>query len=282
MTEKLSGSKSTRDLLLIDIVKKKMGRTGGQEGDRLPSERSGRSYGAMITDVTPIVHEGANGEHGRRSQKQPDSDTIQKNKRVILELPEIGEKSKARVMMKGLRKLKLGANTFRNFRIPVEEPSTASSNPIQSAFLISGIESNLRTINGVNNDFRLNHHRHQATQLYPRRTSGRVCAQIRPGRQGEAVHVDLHEIEVQTAVERESRKRKATVSRPTQEDDDDFVNPPQRNNVGEVERESGKRKATVSLPTQEGIHMSISQKLRGKSMGKRDLKKIELRLKPLN
>ncbi|KAL4582331.1 hypothetical protein LXL04_006878 [Taraxacum kok-saghyz] len=95
-----------------------------------------------------------------------------------------------------------------------------------------------------------------------RRTSGRVCAQIRPGRQGEAVHVDLHEIEVQTA-ERESRKRKATVSRPTQEDDDDFVNPPQRNNA--VERESGKRKATVSPPTQEGIHMSISQKLRGKN-----------------
>ncbi|KAL4576896.1 hypothetical protein LXL04_012996 [Taraxacum kok-saghyz] len=32
-----------------------------------------------------------------------------------------------------------------------------------------------------------------------RRRSGRVCAQIRPGRQGEAVHVDLHEIEVKHA-----------------------------------------------------------------------------------
>ncbi|KAL4588780.1 hypothetical protein LXL04_001675 [Taraxacum kok-saghyz] len=60
-------------------------------------------------------------------------------------------------------------------------------------------------------------------------------------------------------LERESRKKKATVSRPTQEDVDDFVNPPQQNNVG-------KRKATVSPPTQEGIHMSISQKLRGKKI----------------
>ena len=34
-------------------------------------------------------------------------------------------------------------------------------------------------------------------------------------------------------VEHESRKRKATVSPPTQEDDDDFANPAQRNNSGE-------------------------------------------------
>ncbi|KAL4564246.1 hypothetical protein LXL04_028303 [Taraxacum kok-saghyz] len=51
---------------------------------------------------------------------------------------------------------------------------------------------------------------------------GRVCAQIRPGRQGEAVHVDLREIEVEHE-EHESKKRKTTVSPPTQEDDDDFV-----------------------------------------------------------
>ncbi|KAL4573069.1 hypothetical protein LXL04_019862 [Taraxacum kok-saghyz] len=62
-----------------------------------------------------------------------------------------------------------------------------------------------------------------------RRRSGRVCAQIRPGRQVEPVHVDLHEIEVEHA-----EKRKTTLSPPLQEDDDDFVDPPQRKKLVKI------------------------------------------------
>ncbi|KAL4559037.1 hypothetical protein LXL04_031169 [Taraxacum kok-saghyz] len=72
-----------------------------------------------------------------------------------------------------------------------------------------------------------------------RRRSGRVSAQIRPGRQGEAVHVVLDEPVVEHAV-----------CPPTKEDDDDdFVDPPQPNNS--VQHESRKRRTTVCPPTQE-------------------------------
>ncbi|KAL4585035.1 hypothetical protein LXL04_009648 [Taraxacum kok-saghyz] len=87
---------------------------------------------------------------------------------------------------------------------------------IQSAFPFIGFESSAKsTPKSMEGDT-------------VRRRSGRVCAQIRPGRQVEPVHVDLHEIEVEHAVELESEKRKTTLSPPLQEDDDDFVDPPQR------------------------------------------------------
>ncbi|KAL4570051.1 hypothetical protein LXL04_025701 [Taraxacum kok-saghyz] len=71
----------------------------------------------------------------------------------------------------------------------------------------------------------------------------------RTGRQVEPVHVVLDEPVVEHAVQHQSIKRKTTVCPPTQEDDDDFVDPPRPNDS--VQHESKKRRTTVCPPTQE-------------------------------
>ncbi|KAL4591856.1 hypothetical protein LXL04_004830 [Taraxacum kok-saghyz] len=86
-----------------------------------------------------------------------------------------------------------------------------------------------------------------------RRSSGRLSAESRRGRQIVPAPVDLHEIVVQNAVDLESKKRKTTMTLPTDEDDDDFVNPPQRKNAGEdyIQQEPRNKRTSVCPRTQE-------------------------------
>ncbi|KAL4591985.1 hypothetical protein LXL04_004962 [Taraxacum kok-saghyz] len=80
-----------------------------------------------------------------------------------------------------------------------------------------------------------------------RRRSGRVCAQIRPGRQGKAVHVDLDEIEVESAVVRESTNRKIDlrdVPGPSQPHDS-------KKRKKNIQHDSRKRRTSVCPPTQD-------------------------------